>query len=125
MPLFNRELNELADRIGRADLTIWLHTSAPTEADPTAGRTTVGGGAYEAGATLAAGDITDASNGDITNAVAVDFGMADAAVGTVTHWSAVRGADAVAYGPLPNTAIADQDGFEIDAQTLDFNGSTT
>ena len=44
MPLFNRELNALADRIGRSDLTFWLHTAAPTNASPMNGRTTAGGG---------------------------------------------------------------------------------
>ena len=49
MPLFTRELNDLADRIGRSDLTMRLHTAVPTDENPTNGRTTVGGGAYEAG----------------------------------------------------------------------------
>ena len=98
MPLFTRELNDLADRIGRSDLTMWLHTAAPTDADPTNGRTSVGGGAYEAGETLAAADISDAMNGDIESDAIVDFGTADEAVGTVTHWSAVRGSDAVGWG---------------------------
>ena len=34
MPLFTRELNELADRIGRSDLTMRLHTAVPTDAKP-------------------------------------------------------------------------------------------
>lgn len=125
MPLFTRELNELADRIGRSDLTIWLHTAAPTDADPDNGRTTVGGGAYESGKTLAAANISDASDGDISNSVAIDFGAADENVGTVTHWSAVRGTDAVAYGTLPNTAINDGDSFQINSGTLQINGSST
>ena len=76
MPLFTRELNDLADRIGRSDLTIWLHTAAPTNADPTNGRTSVGGGAYEAGEarSLRAG-ISDAASGDISNDAAVDFAV--------------------------------------------------
>ena len=48
--LFTRELNDLADRIGRSDLTMRLHTAVPTDGNPTNGRTSVGGGAYEAGA---------------------------------------------------------------------------
>ena len=34
MPLFTVELNELADRIGRSNLTIRLHTAAPTNGKP-------------------------------------------------------------------------------------------
>ena len=125
MPLFNTELNELADRIGRSDLTIYLHTAAPTNGSPTNGRTTAGGGAFVAGATLAAADISDAASGDIENTAAIDFGTATAAVGTVTHWSAYRGADPVAFGTLPSTTIANGGSFEIDSNSLDLNGSTT
>ena len=125
MPLFNTELNRLADDIGASALTIRLHTAAPTNASPDNGRTTVGGGAYEAGETLAASDITDASAGDIENNVAIDFGTADEDVGTVTHWSAYRGAAAVAFGTLPSTAINDGDTFQINANSLQINGSTS
>ena len=125
MPLFTRELNELADYIGRSDLTIRLHTAAPSNANAANGRTTVGGGAFEAGKVLAAGGITVAANGDIRNSVAIDFGTADEAVGTVTHWTATRGADTVAFGTLPNTAIANGGSFEINANSLQFNGSTS
>ena len=123
MPLFTRELNDLADRIGRADLTIWLHTAAPTDADPTNGRTSVGGGAYEAGVALPANGISMAANGDISADDDVDFGTADEAVGTVAWWSAVRGSDAVAYGTLPSTTIGNGDGFLINAGALQLNGS--
>ena len=34
MRLFVREQNELADRIGRSDLTVYLHTAEPTDAEP-------------------------------------------------------------------------------------------
>jgi len=125
MPLFARELNELADYIGRSDLTIWLHTAAPTNDDPDNGRTTVGGGAYESGATLTAANISDAADGDITNKVAIDFGTADEAVGTVVAWSAFRGSDAVAFGTIPSVAIPSGATFQINAQTLDINGSTS
>ena len=125
MPLFTRELNDLADRIGRSDLTIRLHTAAPTNSSPTNGRTTVGGGSYESGETLASGDISDASGGDITNDNDIDFGTADEDVGTVTNWSAYRGSDAVAFGTVPSTVINDGDTFKINAGTLDFNGSTS
>ena len=125
MPLFLRELNELADYIGRDELTIWLHTALPTNADPTNGRTSVGGGAYEAGATLTAAGITVAANGDITNAAALAFGRADEDVGTVRHWSALRGADAVAFGAVTVTEIGLGDTFALNQGTIDINGSTS
>ena len=59
MPLFTVELNRLADSIGASDLTIWLHTAAPTNANIANGRTSVGGGAYENGLTLASTDISE------------------------------------------------------------------
>ena len=34
MRLFVREQNELADRIARSDLTVYLHTAEPTDARP-------------------------------------------------------------------------------------------
>ena len=123
MPLFNRELDDLANHIGRSDLTIRLHTAAPTNGSPTNGRVTAGG--YGNGETLAANNISNASNGDIDNDVAIDFGEATANVGTVSHWSAYRGGDAVAYGTLPSTAINDGDSFSINANSLVINGSTS
>ena len=125
MPLFEVELDRLADSIGASTLTIWLHTAAPTEANPAVNRTSAGGGAYAAGVALAASGISNASGGDITNNAAIDFGTATANVGTVTHWSAVRGSAGVAYGTLPSTTINNGDSFQINAQTLDINGSTT
>ena len=124
MPLFDVELNRLADSIGASDLTIYLHTAAPTNAAPTNGRVTVGGGTYESGAALADGDISDASAGDISNNDALAFGAADEAAGLVTHWVAYRGSDPVAWGTLDNTTIANGDSFTINAGALDINGST-
>ena len=125
MPLFTVELNRLADSIGASDLTIRLHTAAPTNVAPTNGRTTDGGGAYASGATLAAANITNASDGDITNSATISFGTADADVGTVAHWSAYRGNDPVAFGTLPSTVINSGDSFSINANTLNINGATT
>ena len=125
MPLFTRELNELADYIGRANWTVFLHTAAPTNGSPTNGRVTAGGGAYDSGATLTAANITTAANGDIENSAAIAFGTADAAVGTVNHWSSYRGGVAVAFGTLPSTTIGNGDTFTINANSLDINGSTT
>ena len=125
MPLFTIELNRLADNIGASNLTIRLHTAAPTDAAPTNGRTTTGGGSYASGATLTAANISTASTGDIENSVAIDFGTATADVGTVTHWSAYRSTAPVAFGTLPSTAINNGDSFQINANSLQINGSTT
>ena len=125
MPLFTRELNAIADYIGRANLRIWLHTAAPTNGSPTNGRTSVGGGAYEAGKEITAAQLTAAMNGDIESNIAIAFGTADEAVGTITHWSAVRGADAVGWGTLPSTVMGNGDTFTINSGALDFMGSTT
>ena len=125
MPLFEVEENRIANGIGVSDLTIWLHTDEPTDADPTLGRVTVGGGVYESGATLAAADISDAATGDISNDVDVDFVAADEAAGTVVWCSAYRGANPVGKWPLPSTTIANGDSFKINSGTLNFNGSST
>ena len=84
-----------------------------------------GGGGYENGVSVPTGNISAASNGDISITGDIDFGTADEAVGTVTHWSLYRGTDAVAFGTLPSTAIANGDSFKINADSLDINGSTT
>ena len=81
MRLFVREQNELADRIGRSNLTVYLHTAEPTDGNPANGRVTVGGGTYETGATYAFGDISNASGGDITFNADIAFGTADEADG--------------------------------------------
>ena len=125
MPLFTTELNELADRIGRSNLTVRLHTAAPTNGSPTNARVSAGGGTYGTGATVTAANISSASNGDIEITADIDFGTATADVGTVTHWSAYRGTDPVAFGTLPNTTINSGDSFKINANTLDINGSTS
>ena len=125
MPLFTTELNELADRIGRSNLTVRLHTAVPTNGSPTNGRITAGGGTYGTGATVTAANISTASSGDIEVTADIDFGTATADVGTVTHWSAYRGTDPVAFGTLPNTTISSGDSFKINANTLDINGSTS
>ena len=125
MPLFVVEENRIADDIGASDLTFYLHTAAPTNAAPTNGRTTVGGGGYENGVDIAAADISAAANGDIDVDVDIDFGTADEAVGTATHLSAYRSTAPVGYWDIQNTDIADGDGFKINANTLRFLGSST
>ena len=125
MPLFDIELNRLADNVGEADLVIRLHTAAPSNASPTNGRVTTGGGLYVSGATLAAADISTSSDGDIENNVDILFGIATADVGTVTHWSAYRGAAPVAFRSLPSTTVVNTDTYQINANSMQFNGSTT
>ena len=124
MPLFTTELNRIADSIGASDLTVYLHTVAPTNTSPATGRTNSGGGSYESGATLAATDISNAANGDFNNDVAVDFGTATADVGTVVAYSVYRGSAAVGYSTLPSTVIASGDGYAINANSMNFNGAT-
>lgn len=123
MPLFIVELNRLANQIGNADLTIWLHTAAPTDVQPNNGRTNKGGGAWETGAELTAANISDASNGDISNTVAIPFPEADEDVGTITHWSAYRGADPVGHGTVSSVVINSGDSYTIPIGALQFNGS--
>ena len=125
MPLFVVEINRRANAIGASDLTFRLHTAAPTDASPTNGRTTMGGGAYEAGVIVTPANISNASDGDITFTAGIAFGAADEAVGTVTHWSAYRGTDPVAFGTVPSTVIANGDSFTINANSLVFDGSST
>ena len=125
MPLFSRELNELADRIRRSTLTVYLHTATPSNANPTNGRVTSGGGSYSSGFAVTASNISMASNGDIMITVAMAFGTSTAALGTVTHWSAYRGSDPVAFDTLPNTTIGIGDTFTIDANSLALNGATS
>lgn len=118
-------MNRIADDIAASDLTIWLHTAAPTNASPDNGRTTVGGGAYESGATLTAANISAASNGDVSNSAAIDFGTADENVGTVVAASAYRGTAPVGHWTLPSTTINNGDSFQIPSGALQFNGATT
>ena len=125
MRLFVREQNELADRIARSDLTVYLHTAEPTDANPDNGRVTVGGGDYESGATYSASDISNASGGDIGFTADIDFGTADEAVGTVLFAVFERGTDAVGYIALPSTTIGSGDTFTINADSINFNSITS
>ena len=125
MPLFGDELNNAADNIARAG-KVWLHTAAPTDSSPTNGRTTVGGTEYEGGFDVTAANWSAASGGDVQLDVECDFGTADEAVGTVTHWSfdPTTGDDGI-YGTLTSTVIAIGDSFKINTGTIQVNGSTT
>ena len=125
MPLFTSKLNAMADELVDAAGTLYLHTAAPTDGDPTNGRTSSGGGAYDNGLATAAANFTAASDGDVENSVAFSFGTATAPVGTVTHWSYYKGANEYSWGTLPNTAIASGDTFSINANSLQMNGSSS
>lgn len=129
MPLFLTELNALADRIKRSNMTLFLHTSAPSDADYDAGRITAGGTGYTDGQTVTPANISRDTDGDLTITADVDFGEATADVGDLSHWSLVRGTDsaanAVAFGTLPSTTVNSGDSFKINANTLKINGTTT
>ena len=125
MPLFTAYINSLADAMVGAVGTLWLHTIAPTDADPTDGRTTTGGGVFETGLATAAGNWTVAVNGDVENNAAFDFGTATAAVGTVIAWSYYLGATPVMHGTLPSRTIATGDSYSINANSLQSNGMST
>ena len=124
MPLFTVALNAVADGFVDAAGTVYLHTAAPTDAQPDNARTTLGGGLYASGLATTAASWTAASDGDVANAAAFDFGTATAAVGTVTHWSYYEGTDPIAFGTLPSTVIASGDSFSINSGSLQLNGST-
>ena len=125
MPLFDSKLNSIADDELAVAGTIWLHTAAPTNTNPANGRTTVGGGDYETGQVVIAANWTVASNGDVNISTDLDFGTADAAVGTVAWWSFVTSSENIGWGTLPSTTIGDGDTFKINAGSLQLNGSSS
>ena len=86
----------------------------------------MGGGAYEAGFAVTAGNWSVAASGDVQLDVACDFGTADEAVGTVTHWSfdPSSGDDGI-FGTLTSTTIGNGDSFQINTGTIQINGSST
>ena len=107
MPLFDDKLDAIADDELAVAGTLWLHTAAPTNASPTNGRTSVGGGDYESGMAITAGNWTTASNGDVNLNIAAAFGTADEAVGTVGWWSFVTPTQKTSLGercPAPPSA---------------------
>ena len=119
MPYFTRERNDLMDRVGRADFTVYLHTEMPTEAAPHRGRVTTGGGTYETGATVAVADISMAANATIIVTVELNFGASIAVIGRVPYYTLYRGSDEVGYGTLPTgDPIGLLDTFKIRANTI-------
>ena len=126
MPLFTTELNRIADGIGASTLTVRLHTAAPTDAQPTNGRVTAGGGLFVSGVAVAPGGISVAANGDINIMADIDYGTAVGAAGTVIALSAYRGAVPVFhYDTLPSRTVGSGDTYKINAGTVMVNGSTT
>ena len=125
MPFFTSYLDSVANEVFDAAGVIYLHTVEPTDADPTNGRTSAGGGAFENGLATVATDWTDANDGDVQNSVAFAFGVAAGDVGTVTHLSYYKGGVPVGFVTLPITTIADTDSFTINANSLLMMGSST
>ena len=126
MPFFETELNRLANDTSANPLTVFLHTDAPTDASPANARITTGGGLYASGATLAAADITAASNGDVSNSAAIAFGTVTANVGLPTHWSTYRSGAPHAFGTLPDDgAVNTGDTYTINSGSMQFNGAST
>ena len=126
MPFFDTELNRLANDTSSADLLVFLHTSAPTNASPANGRITTGGGLYESGATLDSTDITAAANGDVSNSASIPFGTVDENVGLPTHWSTYRNGSPHAFSTLPDDgAVNTGDTYTINAGSMQFNGEST
>ena len=125
MPLFTAKLNEVSDAFTNGTGTVYLHTALPTDADPANGRTTTGGGAFATGFPTTAVSWTDASAGDVSNAVAFGFGTSIDAVGAVIGWSYYEGTSPVAYGTLPATTIGNGDSFTMPINSLQLLGSST
>ena len=126
MPFFTARLNAMANALVNDAGVFYLHTAAPTDADPTNGRTSTGGGLFETGIVTAATDWTDASNGDVENSSAFDFGTATADVGTVTHWSYEEGGEPCSWGTLPTTTpVNDGDSYSVNPNSVQLNGSSS
>ena len=49
MPLFTTRLNTLADSLVSSAVLVYLHTSAPSDSSPAAGRTTAGAAGMKTG----------------------------------------------------------------------------
>ena len=125
MPFFTIELNRIADDVGMLTSPFACHLVLPTNLAPASGRTTAGGGVYATGQPLPPLTfplpLMEKSGTPSRFPSVVAIGD----VGTVIGWSAFRGAAPVAYTALPATTINSGDSFEIDANSLQINGSTT
>ena len=124
MPLSDKELDRLANRIVDSTITVRLHSDNPGQTGAT-GRLETGGPNYRNGITVDADGWTDAASGSVKNKNAVVFGVALADVGTITHYSLSRGSSYVAFGELPSTTINQGDSFQITAESIVISGSTS
>lgn len=121
MPVATAALNLMADHLVSVAILIRLHTGDPGS-DGTANRVSGGGGSYTSGVSVAASGWSAASDGDVHNVNAIDFGTAaGSAPGTVTHWSAYRGGTFIASNTLQSRAVAVGDSFSIAAESLVFD----
>ena len=125
MPVFLAELNRLADRIKRSNLTLYLHTEEPTDSDNDKGRVTTGGGVYASGATITPANISRDSDGDLVVTAETDFGEATADLGTIAWYSLFRGTEEVCHDTLPSTNVKSGDSYSIDANVIKINGKTS
>lgn len=121
MPLYDAELNRVANEISASAMVAYAHSAAPTNADADNGRIN------STGIAMTAGNWSAASGGDVQYDADVQFGVLDASnQQVVTHWSVFRGAAAVAFGSLasPITVVAGGT-FQINSGTIRLLGSTT
>ena len=121
MPLFDVELNRLADSIVASDLTAWLFSGAIDMSDLTTNR--IG----TASATLTAARWTNASSGDVTYQDAVAFGVLDAAALQTVRRVLLRRGNALVsdHAMAADVPVAANGTFTLNAQSLVINGSTT
>ena len=129
MPMFDNELNRIADEVVAEPLRLYLHVDpGPSNADPDGGRVTGNVGGMFTGIDLAPTDWTDATHGDVQTRNAINVGTATARVGTLKHWSLVRDPDGtpeyVCWSTLNETVINQGDTFEIPAGGIQINGDT-
>ena len=125
-PVFEARINAVANDWTNAAGTVYLHTEAPTNASPTNGRVTEGGGTFASGASVTAGNWSVAASGDVSYDADVDFGTATSAItDPVTHWSYYEGSLATAFGTLPSTTVASGDTYKINSGTIQINGAST
>lgn len=119
--------NKLADHaVGTATytpgatLTVKLYTSSPSDSG---GGTEVSGGGYVA-ATLTNNTVNfpqslTSGSPTKTNGTVIQFPVATASWGTITHWAIYEGANLLVYGPFsPSNYVSPADAPKIDAGKL-------
>ena len=120
MPLFTTELNRVANAIVDASGVLYVHDAAPTNASPANGR-------RGTGQTIAAGDWSAASGGDVDIEDDQTFGVIDAAnARTLSHWSYYKSGSPVAFGTIsPSVAVTAGGTFTMNGGTVQINGATS